>query len=301
MTAPETQRDRKPDLESNNGPFPEPSHEQPWASTEAQRGPFERRRGEDRRAARSGESEGATEDRTERRRRWGRRKADVLNSDARETFSSSGQEMVRKFKKPLIGLTLAGVAVPLVNAGVNAPAGAPTEGASEAERTAKDAPAPNRDLEGEVGNYWAESEADMVREQTIEGAVTRYDINQTLAEKIYDAAERHDIEPDIAYGLVFTESTFRLKAVSHVGARGLTQLMPRTAQWLDPSVNISDLYNADKNLDLGFKYLRQLIDKYDGNVENALTAYNRGPGTVDRILDRGGNPDNGYAGKVLAG
>ena len=296
MTAQDTERDRS----REQGPFPQPgSHEQPWSATETDRGPFERRRGEDRRAGTEARAEGGGEE--DRRRRWGRRKADVLTRDARGTFSGSGQEMVRKFRKPLIGLTLAGVAVPLVNAGVNASEKAPTTSGSEAERTAKNAPEANRVLEGEVGDYWAESEADMVREQTIEGAVTRYDIDRSLAEQIYTAAEEYDIEPDIAYGLVFTESTFRLKAVSHVGARGLTQLMPRTAQWLDPSVNISDLYNPEKNLDLGFKYLRQLIDKYDGNVENALTAYNRGPGTVDRILDRGGNPDNGYAGKVLAG
>jgi soluble lytic murein transglycosylase-like protein len=204
-----------------------------------------------------------------------------------------------KLRKPLIGLTLAGLAVPVVNAGVN-PA-AVEEGASEEEADAVEPVAADRDLDEDVGDYWAEAEERVVRAHTIEGAVTRYDIESDLAEKIYDAATAHGIEPDIAFGLVFTESTFRERAVSHVGARGLTQLMPRTAKWLNPGVTVRDLYNPDVNLDIGFKYLRQLIDKYEGNLEYALTAYNRGPGTVDRILDRGGNPDNGYAGKVLAG
>jgi len=58
---------------------------------------------------------------------------------------------------------------------------------------------------------------------------------------------------------------------------------------------------TETNLRVGFRYLRYLIDKYDGNVRLALTAYNRGPGTVDRLLRQGRNPDNGYAGKVLSG
>ena len=89
--------------------------------------------------------------------------------------------------------------------------------------------------------------------------------------------------------------------MSGVGARGLTQVMPRTARWLKPGTKTDDLYDQRTNLKLGFKYLNQLIDKYNGNVRHALLAYNRGPGTVDRILKRGGNPNNGYADKVLGG
>ena len=84
-------------------------------------------------------------------------------------------------------------------------------------------------------------------------------------------------------------------------ARGLTQVMPRTARWLMPGTTAEDLYDRQTNLRLGFRYLNQLIDKYRGDVKLALTAYNRGPGTVDRVLKRGGNPDNGYADKVLGG
>jgi soluble lytic murein transglycosylase-like protein len=63
----------------------------------------------------------------------------------------------------------------------------------------------------------------------------------------------------------------------------------------------SQLFQPETNLRVGFRYLRYLIDKYEGDTELALLAYNRGPGTVDRILDRGGDPDNGYATKVLRG
>ena len=55
------------------------------------------------------------------------------------------------------------------------------------------------------------------------------------------------------------------------------------------------------NLRIGFNYLKKLIDRYEGDEGLALTAYNRGPGTVDRILKRGGDPDNGYADAVISG
>jgi soluble lytic murein transglycosylase-like protein len=128
-----------------------------------------------------------------------------------------------------------------------------------------------------------------------------YDIPRSLAEQIHDIAIDNDIEPELAFGLVKTESAFDNRAVSNVGARGLTQVMPRTARWLQPGTTIEDLYNRAFNLNMGFGYLRDLIDKYDGDVRLALLAYNRGPGTVDRVLDRGGDPDNGYADMVLSG
>jgi soluble lytic murein transglycosylase-like protein len=131
--------------------------------------------------------------------------------------------------------------------------------------------------------------------------MTAYGITRSLAEQIHDIAVDNNIEPELAFGLVKTESAFDHRAVSHVGARGLTQVMPRTARWLRPGTTIEDLYNRSLNLDMGFGYLRDLIDKYNGNVRLALLAYNRGPGTVDRVLDRGGDPDNGYADLVLEG
>lgn len=285
-------------LNHRKGPFPESQpQEHPWDATETARGPFERRSAHDRRDVSSHEdTESSTPE--ERRRRWGRRKSDVLTTSAQQTLTDRSRGFVQRFREPIIGLTLAGVAVPLINAGVNLDA----EARSELEEAARQAETRGEgDLEEGVGNYWADAEENVVRASTIDGAVTRWGIQHDLAEKIYDYATKNEIEPDIAYGLVFTESTFRERAVSHVGARGLTQLMPRTAKWLDPSLDDRKLFDPDVNLDIGFRYLRQLIDKYEGDLDKALTAYNRGPGTVDKILKRGGNPDNGYAGKVKAG
>ena len=126
-----------------------------------------------------------------------------------------------------------------------------------------------------------------------------FDVSPSLAKQIHEAAVDNDIDPEVAFGLVKTESGFKNSATSHVGAIGLTQLMPATARWLQPGVKTAQLRNSETNLRIGFKYLRDLIEKYDGDTELALLAYNRGPGTVDRVLRRGGNPDNGYADMVM--
>jgi len=107
--------------------------------------------------------------------------------------------------------------------------------------------------------------------------------------------------PKVAFGLVRTESSFRRTVVSHAGAIGYAQVLPSTARWIEPGTTRNDLFDTRTNLRVGFKYLRYLLDKYNGDIRLALTAYNRGPGTVDRVLARGGNPDNGYAAKVLRG
>jgi soluble lytic murein transglycosylase-like protein len=126
-----------------------------------------------------------------------------------------------------------------------------------------------------------------------------FDVSEKLAAEIEAAAAEFEIEPEVAFGLVRAESSFRNAATSPVGAVGLTQLMPKTAAWMMPGVTRKDLRNTETNLRVGFKYLRYLLDKYEGDTNLALLAYNRGPGTVDKALKRGRNPDNGYADFVM--
>jgi soluble lytic murein transglycosylase-like protein len=158
-----------------------------------------------------------------------------------------------------------------------------------------------------VSNAWngmadEAAAANATRETVIQQKLQEYaayHLDRSMAEGIYDMAQQAHIDPDVAFGLVRTESEFKPTAQSHVGAIGLTQLMPRSAAWLEPGTTRSDLRDPQTNLRIGFHYLRQLIDRYEGDLALALTAYNRGPGTVDRVLRHGGNPDNGYAGMVL--
>ena len=128
-----------------------------------------------------------------------------------------------------------------------------------------------------------------------------YEVPPTLAAKIYAAAVKHEIDPEVAFGLVRTESEFRDYATSRVGAIGLTQLMPGTARWFQRNITVAQLRDSDTNLEIGFRYLRELIDRYEGDLHLALTAYNRGTGTVDRVMEKGQDPDNGYAGLVMKG
>lgn len=129
----------------------------------------------------------------------------------------------------------------------------------------------------------------------------RYRIPADLATAINDIALAEGIAPELAFRLVQMESGFNRRAVSPKGAVGYAQLMPATAFELDPSLEYRDLFERETNLRLGFRYLRWLIDRYDGKLRLALLAYNRGPGTVDSIRRVGGDPANGYARSIIEG
>jgi len=127
----------------------------------------------------------------------------------------------------------------------------------------------------------------------------RYDITASMASSIFDAALGEGIDPDLAFRLVRLESEFNPRAKSPVGAIGLTQLMPSTAVQYQRGVKVQDLYDSDTNLKIGFRYLRNLMKLYKGNVEVALVAYNRGEDAVDADRKAGRDPRNGYQRRVL--
>ncbi|MBR9990179.1 MAG: lytic transglycosylase domain-containing protein, partial [Gemmatimonadetes bacterium] len=152
-----------------------------------------------------------------------------------------------------------------------------------------------------VTRDWGERTLQRERELVVASFAAEFKIPVPLAGHIHSAALAENIVPRVAFGLVQAESSFRSRAVSPVGAVGLTQLLPSTARWMTPGTTRSDLMTPETNLRVGFKYLRYLMDKYEGDEKLALTAYNRGPGTVAKLLARGQDPDNGYADKVLTG
>ncbi len=128
-----------------------------------------------------------------------------------------------------------------------------------------------------------------------------FDIPVDLAAQIYDAALRSGLDPDLAFRIVRIESGFNPRANSKVGAIGLTQLIPPTAANYDPTVTEADLYDPATNLKIGFRYFRDLLERYNHDLRLALLVYNRGPRRVDDLLARGQDPGNGYASSVIRG
>jgi soluble lytic murein transglycosylase-like protein len=134
---------------------------------------------------------------------------------------------------------------------------------------------------------------------------THYSIAADLAAAIFDVALAEGVDPALAFRLVRAESGFKPKAKSKVGAIGYTQVLPSTARLYEPGLTTAQLYERNTNLRLGFRYLRDLLERYEGTPEAklrlALLAYNRGPGKVQELLDAGRDPQNGYAAAVMKG
>jgi soluble lytic murein transglycosylase-like protein len=105
-----------------------------------------------------------------------------------------------------------------------------------------------------------------------------------IAPMIRTAALREGVREDLVQAVIERESAFRPCAVSPKGAQGLMQLMPATAREL----GVADPFDPQQSLDGGVRLLKQLLDRYKGNYELALSAYNAGAGRVDR---EGGVPD----------
>ncbi len=206
--------------------------------------------------------------------------------------------LVRQVRRPTLTV-LAGVM--LIAPWSLVPAGerpvAPAAEVEMADAVAPEAMAQARDA---VASAWRDRILYRERARVAEQYASRFRIPIGLAEDIHWAAQKERIDPHLAFRLVRAESSFRTTAVSPVGAVGLTQVMPATANWLVPGTAGEDLLDARFNLRIGFRYLRKLMDMY-GDAELALLAYNRGPGVVDSMLDEGLDPDNGYSEMVLTG
>ena len=130
---------------------------------------------------------------------------------------------------------------------------------------------------------------------------SRYGIGADLTATIYETALAEGIDPELAFRLVRVESEFNPRAVSPVGAVGLTQLMVPTAKYFDRGITREKLFDPETNLRIGFRYLRGLMKSYKGDLKIALLVYNRGPVAVEHALTAGLDPANGYDKMILKG
>ncbi len=115
------------------------------------------------------------------------------------------------------------------------------------------------------------------------GARVSYTRDQ-LQQLARQTAERFQVDPELIHAVIEQESAWNPEAISYKGALGLMQLMPGTAG----DLGVSDPFDPQQNLEGGVRHLRSLIEKYAGDLDRALAAYNAGGGAVDRA---GGVPN----------
>ena len=111
-------------------------------------------------------------------------------------------------------------------------------------------------------------------------------------ETILKYSAEYNLDPFLILAVIKVESAFNETAVSNKDARGLMQIMPTTAQWISKKLgqeefNEADLFEPEKNIMLGTWYINYLIEKFNGNTELAIMAYNAGPTSVQNWLKEG--------------
>jgi soluble lytic murein transglycosylase-like protein len=130
-----------------------------------------------------------------------------------------------------------------------------------------------RDDGGEMVTYAVPRSASLRSTRSIEGTTSR---SAAFDDYIEVHAASQGVSPELVRAVIQVESAFNPQAVSAKGAMGLMQLMPATAR----DLGVDNPFAPEDNIRGGVAYLRQLLDRYDSNVELALAAYNAGPGSV---------------------
>lgn len=222
---------------------------------------------------------------------------------------NSWNELARKRRPPRRwGALLSTTGAVLAGALVVGAFTAALTGLSAANRGSSEAPA---GVQLEVGSLRHElddvrgrlalSEVRLEHLQAVARYSSLYGVPADLAGAIYDIALAEGIHPSLGFQLVKVESRFRSEARSPANAIGYTQLRIKTARGYDSTITERKLLDRDTNLRLGFRFMKDLLDRFDQDLTLALLAYNRGPTRVADMVLRGEDPANGYAQAVMRG
>lgn len=123
-------------------------------------------------------------------------------------------------------------------------------------------------------------------------------LNVDRTEVPWSIIKSHEMMTHITLSLIDIESNGKTFAKSSKKAYGLTQLLLPTARDYVPGVTVSELYDQETNIRIFFMHFERLLKKYNGNLTKVLDSWNRGEGTVDKLLARNIDPANGYSASI---
>jgi len=110
------------------------------------------------------------------------------------------------------------------------------------------------------------------------GRVKNEGVKREIFSQVMTSSQKYNLPPELVLAVIKQESGFKPNATSHCDAAGLMQLMPETAC----EMGVTNRYDIGQNIDGGCRYLREMLDRFDGKVDLALAAYNAGPGNVEK-------------------
>jgi soluble lytic murein transglycosylase-like protein len=201
----------------------------------------------------------------------------LLRSDAPKQAeeAAAGIKISEYLKNPVLRTQVA--RLPRMSAVANSAGVGPRSTDTKAEANAA-APAPSpaseRTAKSQLGRSATRSSRSTLHKLGSENVA-----GHPVEASVQKAAAKYNLSPELIRAVIRAESNFQADAVSSAGAKGLMQLMPETAKEL----GVTNPFDIQQNIDGGARYLRQMLDRFGGDLKRALAAYNAGPGAVEQF------------------
>ncbi len=136
----------------------------------------------------------------------------------------------------------------------------------------------NTDNKTDNENATLETENSIQNANKIQSTSKDANVNQSIDNAVSIASKKYGVDESLIKSIIKVESNFNPNCTSSAGAKGLMQLMPENCR----DLKVADPFNIEENIDGGTRHIKEYLDKYNGDVEMALMAYNGGPGRMSR-------------------